>query len=505
LNELDIEFKKTLSATNPLSPAVFNLPIDAYERGCVREGKVTAVNYTENTISVLIDGITYPDVPFLYHTDADYGSYAKAKRELPTEDWPVFPTDASELFANSTRCFVIPEDGSYYINTGSGFVFTEISEPTMVLVFSYPEIPFDPDNPTAEVVLNKHIAFNIISDFDTSKSNAINRPTYWPLLYITRVVNSVAKLFVYDFNTCGVKRILNEAGDAWVDISGVDAASVSYWYNTCVILASTDALTESDVANHRAIGSLYGAVINGNKVGDTCVDGVTLAWEHDTTNDNGWPLTAHTVCVDCGTGHYVVNPLDETVWDCYSASGETYGLVTNVVGRNVLSIINDPAVQISKKIHGHTYKDIDLNLFIEVTFEDDIQTYSFTASQGRTDWADFMTYWTTAYTITGSVLMELDTEDSAFEVFRVCAIGTAFTEHYTTAYIETYTNHANCNCFVDRPTTQSYANTFTPDADLTDFINNVVLADEALVDNALTSLTTSLIYAPYDIRERTVI
>jgi len=514
VNNLEIEFKNPITDERLISPAMLNLPTDAYERGCVKEGIVTAVDYAANTISVLIDSTTYFDVPFLYHTDVDYGSYVKAMRDLSPEDWPAFPNDALQVFANSTRCFVIPEDGSYYINSGTGFQHVTSSAPTKVLVFSYPEIPFDPENPTEEIVLNKHIAFNIISDFDSSKLdgglvNAINRPTYWPLLYITRMIDSVTKLFVYDFHAEGVKRILNEDGDTWIDISDVDVSSVDYWYNTCIILDSTDELIELDEEGHRYIYSLYASVVNGNNQGGLCID-ESNAWEHDSTNEYGAPITAHTLCVDCSTGYYdnTTGYVDEVVLDCFAANGDLDDLLFNVMGRSVLNVINDPSVYIASTSDGHTYRTDSGNLYVTVSFGIDAIQYEFTASTGRTDWDDDTSWWRTVCTIEGTVFLELDTETSGFEIFRICGIGAGWTEEYTSGTEEDETTyHLKYNCCVDRPATQSYANTFTTDAELTNFINDVVLSDEAVADESLTSITLniSLIYAPYDLRERAVI
>jgi hypothetical protein len=541
LNELNVEFKRPLSATNPLSPAMFNLPIDAYERGCVREGKVTAVDHTANTISVLIDGIVYPGVPFLYHTDVDYASYVKAKEELPEEDWPVFPDTPEKLFQNSTRCFVTPETGEVYIHNGTSFVLVT-GIPTEVLVFSYPEIPFAPENPDAEVVLNKHIAFNIISDFDASKLdggtvNGINRPTYWPLLWIYRVVklpdtSTEARLFVYDFNTGGVKQILNEAGDTWINISGVNAASVTYWYNTCILLLSTS-LIDPYESESFGIGSVVR--VNSNIVTE-CWEVTSTEW--DETAEEYWPNAAITNCPECATGSwsrtwsYPPNTFQATeveiIPECYSSNLDSSDgdLFSNIGGKHTfftysrtasITLTHDSYYEkfgqssssianiegLTNIIHNITRAagglTTVLNGFSNYTYHPETDTSA--------PWSELESQ---TYDNQSSITVDLDTATRGFEVFRLSIIGSIFLGTYTVGnsvdgYNSTYTSAPAVSCFVDRPTTQSYANTFTPDTDLTDFINNVVLADESLGDNALASLTTRIIYAPYDIRERSVI
>jgi hypothetical protein len=283
LNEITVKFKKLLSADNPFSPAVITLPLDAYERGCVSEGIVVAVDHALNTISVNVNGIVHANIPMYYHTDIGYASYVKAIKALPEGSESVFPSVALSLFANASRCFIAPSEGIVKRWSPSNETWIEpLSGTPKVLVFSYPS--------TDESEINTHVAFNIVSDWDESrissstKVNEFNRPTYWPHIVVKRTTtladSSIETTFSsYDIETGSFSSAINVAGDARVSVNNLSPAEIDHWLATSLEIPSVPfpgPVVQCTVAEPRFVFT-YG-------VENICRDGSVMWIETEVSN-----------------------------------------------------------------------------------------------------------------------------------------------------------------------------------------------------------------------------
>lgn len=528
MSGLIVEFKNEITEEVPLSPAVFKLPNSAYREGCVKEGKVVAVNHVANTLTVDVGGYIHEDVPFLFHTDIGYGSYVKAKAALEEENWPTFPTAPTTLYDSSTRCFVVPE-GKEIKKWDSGaedYTIPLSGTPTvLVLLYQYAENPED----SPETVV---IAFDIVSDFNASRIDSTtkvddkNRPTYWPHLFFKQVRtladdSTVTRYFVYSLEDGADPSVVNEAGDARVSLYNLSIEDIGYWLDKTMAVPY-EALIERDPTS---LGRIFQPFAGRNLppgVGGDCLDqdpGV-LMWYVDEGGRWVFPWVLHTQCdidaptatasvigypyrhappFDVNDGWRVEVDIPEAFWDPIAdLGGSTYFMGSP--GKHSVNVILDPSV--TKHVtcsFVHVYDDMpdhEFEMYQTLTLNDsDGGIYLDSRDMPGVSYCEFIGYpgW-------GLGGVGQDTGTNAFEIFRVYDARWIIERHYD---FETYDVTSKGTVYFDTPDTQSYENTFTVDESLTAFIND--FEDLAVEEGSVNSvLTTEIIYSPYDIRERTV-